>query len=138
MTALGADHVIDYTSEDFTRNGKTYDVIFDVVSKAHYSRSLASLKPEGCYLLGAPSLLQMLRSVCSGLFSKKKVYVELASHSTTDLNYLKGQIEQGAIRSMIDKRFSLEQAAEAHRYIDSDRKAGSVVLSLVRDQLNTQ
>lgn len=131
LRALGADHVIDYTREDFTENGETYDVIFNVVVKASYSRNLRSLNEGGRYLLTNPAgIPQMFRAVWTSMTSNKKVIVQFADESVEDLVYLRELIEAGKLRSVIGRTYPLEQAAEAHRYVETDRKLGNVVLTM--------
>ena len=130
LRSIGADHVIDYTKEDFTKNGKTYDVILDVVGKSSFSKSVRSLKKYGRYLLANPGELQMVRAVWTTLTSNKKVLFEFASGKTEDLLFLKKLIEAGKIKSVIDKRYPLEQTAEAHRYIEKGHKKGNVVITV--------
>lgn len=128
LTALGADHVIDYEQQDFTYNDEVYDVIFDVVGKSSYSRSLKSLTPKGRYLLANTIPIVMLRALWTSLISSKQVIFELANPKAEDLIFLKGLIEMGKIKTVIDRRYPLEQTIEAHRYVNTGRKAGNVVL----------
>ena len=130
LRSIGADHVIDYTQEDFTKNGETYNVIFDVVGKSSFSRSVRSLKQNGRYLLANPRLLPMVRGLWTSMISSKKVIFEFASYKTEDLIFLKELIEAGKIKSVIDKSYALEQTAEAHRYVDKGHKKGNVVITL--------
>ena len=133
LRSIGADQVIDYTQEDFTKNGETYDVIFDVVGKSSFSGSLRSLRQNGRYLLGNPGLSQRLRAGWTPMSGGKKVTpyaARAASEITEDLNFLKELIEAGKIRSIIDRRYPLEQMAEAHRYVESGRKKGNVVMTV--------
>ena len=130
LRSIGADLVIDYTQEDFTKNGETYDVIFDVVGKSSFSRSVRSLKQNGRYLLANPRLLPMVRGLWTSMISGKKVIFEFASYKTEDLILLKELIEAGKIKSVIDKRYPLEQTAEAHRYVDKGHKTGNVVITV--------
>ncbi len=134
LRALGADHVIDYTREDFTENGETYDVIFNVVAKSSYSRNVRSLNKGGRYLLTNPAgISQMLRAKWTSMTSNKKVIIQFASEDVEDLVYLRELIEAGKLRSVIDRIYPLEQAAEAHRYVETDRKKGNVVLTMQGD-----
>ena len=130
LRSIGADHVIDYTREDFTKNGETYNVIFDVVGKSSFSRSVRSLKQNGRYLLANPRLLPMVRGLWTSMISSKKVIFKFASYKTEDLIFLKELIEAGKIKSVIDKRYPLEQMAEAHRYVDTGHKKGNVVITV--------
>jgi NADPH:quinone reductase-like Zn-dependent oxidoreductase len=128
VRSIGADKVIDYTKENFTKNGETYDVIFDVVGKSPFSRSLKSLNPNGYYLLGNPGLLQMLRGRWTSLRSSKKVISGAANGKKEDLIFLKELIEAGKIKSVIDKLYPLEETAKAHRYVEKEHKKGNVVI----------
>jgi NADPH:quinone reductase-like Zn-dependent oxidoreductase len=130
LRSIGADQVIDYTQEDFTKNGETYDVIFDVVGKSSFSGCIRSLKKEGIYLSANPGLSQMVRGLWTSMTSSKKVISGTASYKTEDLIFLKELIEAGKIKSVIDRRYPLEQTAEAHRYIDKGHKKGNVVITL--------
>ncbi len=134
LRVLGADHVIDYTREDFTENGETYDVIFNVVVKSSYSRIVRSLNTGGRYLLTNPAAIsQMLRAVWTSMTSNKRVITQFASEKAEDLVHLRQLIEAGKLRSVIDRAYPLEQAAEAHRYVETDRKKGNVVLTMQGD-----
>ena len=115
LRSLGADHVIDFTQEDFTARGETYDVIFDVVGKSSFSRSMAVLREGGFYLLANPALSDMVRAPRATTRSRKTVVYQTASGTVEDLVYLRGLIEAGKLRTVIDRRYPLEQIAEAHR-----------------------
>lgn len=131
LRSIGADHTIDYTGEDFTQNGQTYDVIFDVMGKSSFSGSIQSLKPNGRYLLGGNSgPSQMLRGRWVSMTSSKKVIVGAASQKTEDLVFLKELIEGGTIKSVIDRSYPLEQTAEAHRYVETGQKKGNVIITV--------
>jgi len=130
LRSIGADHVIDYTKEDFTKSGETYDVIFDVVGKSSFTGCIRSLKGKGFYLLGNPGLSQQVRGLWTSRTSSKKVIGGMMSHKTEDLIFLKELVEMGKIRSVIDRRYPLEQIAEAHRYVDTGQKAGNVVITV--------
>jgi NADPH:quinone reductase-like Zn-dependent oxidoreductase len=136
LRSIGADQVIDYTQADFTKNGKTYDVIFDVVGKSSFSRSIRSLKHNGRYLLGNPRLSQRVQGRWTSRRSGKKVILwkaRAASEYTEDINFLKELIEAGKIQSVIDRRYALEQTAEAHRYVDTGHKKGNVVITVAQN-----
>jgi NADPH:quinone reductase-like Zn-dependent oxidoreductase len=130
LRSIGADHVIDYTREDFTKNGKTYDVIIDVVGKSPFSRSVKSLKPNGRYVLGNPSLTARIRARWTPISLGKKVIVALARYKAEYYTFLKEQMVAGKIRSIIDRRYPLEQTAEAHRYVDEGHKKGNVIITV--------
>lgn len=132
LRSIGADHVIDYTREDFTTTGERYDVIIDVVGKSSFSRSVRSLKPKGRYILGNASFLNMIRGRWTPMGSEKKVIVALASYKAEDYTFLLELIEAGKIKPVIDKRYPLEQTAEAHRYVEQGHKKGNVVITLDR------
>ena len=121
------------TQEDFTKNGESYDVIIDVVGKSSFSRSVRSLKQNGRYILGHPSLLGVVRGLWTSMTSSKKVINALASDKTEDLIFLKELIEAGKIKSVIDRRYPLEQIAEAHRYVETGQKAGNVVITVAHN-----
>lgn len=131
VKSLGADEVIDYTKEDFTKNSETYDLIFDVLGRSSFSKLKRSLKPNGVYLLASfkmKALLQMLWTSVTG--SKQKVICAFANETTESLVFVKGLVEDGKIKTVIDKRFPMEQAAEAHKYVEQGRKQGNVVIKI--------
>jgi NADPH:quinone reductase-like Zn-dependent oxidoreductase len=128
---IGADRVIDYTKEDFTKNGETYDVIIDIVCKRTVSDNIGSLKDDGTYIMGNPRLGQKFRARWKRMTSNKKIIFELSEYRIEDLNYLNEQIEKGKIKIIIDRRFPLKDTAEAHRYVESGRKKGNVVINVV-------
>jgi NADPH:quinone reductase-like Zn-dependent oxidoreductase len=130
LRSIGADNVIDYTQEDFTMSGETYDVIIDVVGKSSFSRSIRALKPNGRYVLGNPSLSGMIRGRWTSIVSDKKVIFEPARYRAEDYTFLKGLIEAGKIKSVIDRRYPLEQTAEAHKYVEKGYKKGNVVITV--------
>jgi NADPH:quinone reductase-like Zn-dependent oxidoreductase len=136
LRSLGADHVIDYTQADFTKNGEAYDVIFDVVGKSSFTRSVRSLKHNGRYLLANPKLSQMVRGRRILRRSSKTVIpyaARAASETTEDFNFLKELIEAGKIQSVIDRCYPLEHIAEAHRYVDTGHKKGNVVITVAQN-----
>ena len=134
VKSLGADMVIDYTQEDFTKNGQVYDIIFDTVGKRSFSLCKDSLSQKGVYLdaAGAATIFPMLWTSMFG--SKKAIitatYVRSASNIKKDLIFLKELIEAGKIQSVIDRRYPLEQTAEAHRYVETGHKRGNVVITM--------
>ena len=134
LRSIGADQVIDYTREDFTNSGEAYDVILDVVGKSSFSGSIRSLKQNGRYLLANPGLSQMVRGRWTSRTSSKKVIFGAAHLKTEDLLFLKELIEAGKLKSVIDRRYPLEQIVEAHRYVETGQKQGHVVITV--DQNN--
>jgi NADPH:quinone reductase-like Zn-dependent oxidoreductase len=130
LHSIGADHVIDYAREDFTRTGKTYDVIVDVAGKSPFSRSIRVLTPNGRYILGNASFLNMLRARWMPMRLGKKVMVALAKYEAKDYALLNQLIEAGKIKPVIDRSYPLEQTAEAHRYVEAGHKKGNVVITM--------
>jgi len=130
LRSIGADKVIDYTKADFTKSGETYDVIFDVVGKSSFSGCMRSLKEKGFYLLGNPGLSQQARGLWTLMRSSKKVMGGMVSYRSEDLIFLKELIEAGKLKSAIDRRYPLEEIAEAHRYVDTGQKKGNVVITV--------
>ncbi len=133
LRSIGADHVIDYTREDFTLRGEIYDAIFDVVGKAPFAGSMRSLSENGVYLLANPSLSRLVRGRWTSMTSGRRVISGAAEHKVADLLFLKDLIESGALRVVIDRRFPLEQMAEAHRYVEAGGKKGNVVITVASD-----
>jgi NADPH:quinone reductase-like Zn-dependent oxidoreductase len=127
VKSLGADKVIDYTKEDFTKSGQTYDIIFDTVIKTSFSHCKGSLKQRGIYLTVDWPLLQAL---WTSMVGSKKVIFGIARQNPEDLIFIKELIEAGKIKSVIDRRYPLEQTAEAHSYVDKGHKKGNVVITL--------
>jgi 2-desacetyl-2-hydroxyethyl bacteriochlorophyllide A dehydrogenase len=130
VKALGADHVIDYTQEDFTQNGETYDIIFDVLGRSSFARCQNSLTPNGRYILASFKLKQVLEMLWTNIRGGKKVACVLSPQSTEDLIALKELIEAGKIKAIIDQCFPLAQAAEAHRYAEAGHKKGYIVITV--------
>lgn len=130
LRSIGADDVIDYTREDFTQNGQTYDVIFDVMGKGSYSRSLKSLNPNGRLAYGNPQFSHMIRRLWESGGDGKQVIIGTPKQRNEDLLYLKDLIETGKLKSIIDRRYPLEQTAEAHRYVETGQKQGHVVITV--------
>ncbi|MDH3374734.1 MAG: NAD(P)-dependent alcohol dehydrogenase [Gammaproteobacteria bacterium] len=133
LRSIGADEVIDYTQEDFTRNGKTYDVIIDVVGKSSYSRSVTSLNENGRYVLGNPRFSGLFKGLWTSLTSSKKVIAALTGYKAEDLVCLKDLIEAGKMKTVIDRRYPLEDIVEAHRYVETGQKTGHVVITVAGD-----
>jgi NADPH:quinone reductase-like Zn-dependent oxidoreductase len=130
LRSIGADHVIDFTREDFTKNGQTYDVILDTIDKSPFSGSLGSLTEKGTYLNANPGVFDRIRWRWSSKNSTKKVIPWTADYSTANLLALKELIEEGKIKPVIDRRYPLEQIVEAHKYVETGQKKGNVVITL--------
>jgi NADPH:quinone reductase-like Zn-dependent oxidoreductase len=130
VRALGADQVIDYTREDFTQNGQTYDLIVDVLGKGSFGRSRRSLTPEGRYLFASFKMKQILQALWTSRFSKRKVICTLSNEKPSDLQAISELIEAGHYRAIVDRAFPMEQAAEAHRYAESGGKQAPVVIRI--------
>ena len=130
VKSLGADKVIDYTKEDFTQSGETYDLIFDILGKSSFSGCKSSLKQNGRYLLASFKMKQLFQMLWTKMAGNKRVICALAIDKQEDLIFIKELIEAGKIKSVIDRRYSLEQTAEAHRYVDKGHKKGNVVITV--------
>ncbi len=133
VKSLGADHVIDYTREDFTQSGETYDIIFDTVGKTTFSRCRSSLAPNGFYLATGAGLREPLQELWTSRVGGQKVIANGAPENQQDLIYLKELVEAGKLRAVIDRRYPLEQMAEAHRYVERGHKRGNVVITVSHD-----
>lgn len=130
MKANGADHVIDYTTTDVTQNGQTYDLIVDVLGKLSFRKVKGSLSQHGCYLPVSFKFREVWQMVSTSLLRRdKRVVCALSSEKQTDLETIRDLAETGAVRSVVDQCFPMEQAAEAHRYAESGQKRGHVVIS---------
>ncbi|MGB1285673.1 MAG: NAD(P)-dependent alcohol dehydrogenase [Aggregatilineales bacterium] len=130
LSEIGADHVIDYTRDDFSKSGQHYDVIFDIVGKGTFLRSIRALKSEGLYLGANPHVLPLLQTVMLAPFSRKKIIFSTADYSPEDLQTLGTMAESGQLSPVIDRTYPLEDMAEAHRYVESGRKQGNVTISV--------
>ncbi len=130
VKSLGAEKVIDYTKEDFTQSGETYDIIFDTVGKSSFSRCKRSLNQRGIYLVTVPTLAILLQMLWTSMIGSKKVIFGPSSEKIKDLLFLKELIEAGKIKAAIDRRYPLEQIVEAHKYVDKGHKKGNVVITL--------
>jgi NADPH:quinone reductase-like Zn-dependent oxidoreductase len=130
LRSIGADHVIDYTREDFTKSGESYDVIFDVVGKSSFSRSVRSLKPNGRYLLGNPGLSHRFQGGRTPMRDGRQAIFRTDVQGTEEVVLLKELVEAGHVRTIIDRRYPLEQLADAHRYVETGMKKGNVVITV--------
>jgi NADPH:quinone reductase-like Zn-dependent oxidoreductase len=129
LRRIGANHVFDYTKENFAKSGQIYDVIFSMVAKSSYSGCVKALNPKGRYLMANPRMSDMLRSVLTSKFTDKKAMFAFAGEKEEELLALKEMIEAGKIKSIVDKIYSFEQAAEAHRRVETEQRMGTVVIA---------
>ncbi len=131
VKSLKADKVIDYTSEDFTGNGQTYDIIFDTVGRSPFSGCVNSLKQKGIYLRAVHiAIPAIVRGLWTSMTSDRKVIGGIAAERKENLEFLKELIEAGKLKPVIDRRYPLDQIVEAHRYVDKGHKKGNVVISI--------
>lgn len=130
VRSLGADNVIDYTKQHYVDNGEIYDLIVDILGKSSFARCKRSLTPNGRLVFVSFKMKQVCQMLWTSMVGSRKVICVLVSEKTEDLVFIKGLIEAGKIRSVVDKTFPLEQAAEAHRYAESGAKKGSVVITV--------
>jgi NADPH:quinone reductase-like Zn-dependent oxidoreductase len=136
VKSLGADHMVDYTREDFTQSGQTYDIIFDAVGKSSFVACKESLKAGGIYLTTFPNPAAIIGRIFPPKAAKKR-----ASFAATglrkgrvkakDLDFIRGLVEEGKIKAVIDRRYPMEQIVEAHHYVETGRKKGDVVITVV-------
>ena len=132
VKSLGADNVIDYTNEDFTQSGQTHDIIFDTTGKSPFSGCLKSLKQNGIYLRAVHmALSSIVRGFWTSMTSSKKVIGGVATELKENLVFLKGLVEAGKLKPVIDRRYPFEQIAEAHKYVDNGHKKGNVAITVL-------
>lgn len=130
VKSIGADKAIDYTKVDFTQNGEIYDLIFDAVNTIPVSRSLPSLAKNGVMILSAAGMSEMLQGLWVSKTSKRKVMTGVISHKAAEIIFLKGLIEAGKFKPVIDRVYPLEQIAEAHSYVEGGHKKGNVIINI--------
>ena len=130
VKSLGADKVIDYTKEDSTQNGETYDLIFDILGRSSVSHCNKSLKPKGIHLFASFKMRQLLQMLWTSRRDGQKVICALSSVSVEDLNTIKELIEADKLRAFVDKCYPMDQIAEAHRYVEEGHKCGSVAIKV--------
>ena len=138
LRRIGADHFIDYTKEDFAGREQTYDVIFDMVPGSSYTACIEALSPNGRYLSGNPRLSVMLRSPLTTRFTSKTATCAFARETREELLALKEMIEGGKIGSIVDRVFPMEQAADAHRLVETEQRLGAVVIAIGGDADDAQ
>ncbi|HYK07557.1 MAG TPA: NAD(P)-dependent alcohol dehydrogenase [Gaiellaceae bacterium] len=132
VRSLGADEVIDYTEDDFTRNGKAYDVVFDAVGMHSFRRCRRSLKPGGTYTETDPGFMWHVPalSLVTRWVGDKTVALGITKYAKQDVELLKELIESGEYRPVVDRSYPLEDVVEAHRYVETGQKTGNVVLTV--------
>jgi NADPH:quinone reductase-like Zn-dependent oxidoreductase len=131
VKSLGADNTIDYTNEDFTQRGQTYDIIFDTIGKSPFSGCLKSLKKNGIYLRAVHmAFSSIVRGLWTSMTTSRKVIGGVATELKGNLIFLKELIEAGKLKPVIDRQYSLEQIVEAHRYVDKGHKKGNVTITV--------
>lgn len=130
VKSLGADTVIDYTKDDFTKNGEIYDVIFETVGKIPVSRGLQSLNKNGLLILSASGMSGMLQGFWTSMTSSKKVMTGVISHSAEAIDFFKKLIEMGKLKPVLDKTYPLEEMAQAHTYVEKGHKKGNVAIAV--------
>lgn len=133
LRSIGADHVIDYTKEDYTKNGHRYDLIMDTIGGSPFAGSVRSLSENGTYLNVNPTMIHRLQMAWNRGRSNKKLLSWEGSYTKENLLRLKELIEAGTIKPVIDRVYPLEQIAEAHRYVETDQKKGNVVITVAQD-----
>lgn len=138
VQSLGADEVVDYKREDFTRSGRTYDIIFDAVGKSSFARCSGLIKQGGVYLTTTPMLGVFLRMFWPFKTSSKNARfaatgLRRADAKAKDLAFIKAIVEAGGLKPVIDRTYPLEEMEEAHRYVETGRKKGNVVITIEHD-----
>jgi NADPH:quinone reductase-like Zn-dependent oxidoreductase len=132
VKGLGADRVIDYTAQDFTRDGQRYDVVLDAVGKSSFGRCKRLLQPRGIYLSSdlGPLAQNPILALITPLFGGKRVMFPIPRDDQEMARYFKGLLESGEFRPVIDRRYRLDQIVEAYTYVETGQKIGNVVISV--------
>jgi NADPH:quinone reductase-like Zn-dependent oxidoreductase len=132
VSGLGADRVVDYTAEDFTRDTQAYDVVLDAVGKSSFGRCKRLLKPRGIYLSSdlGPLSQNPILALITPLLRGKKVMFPIPKDDQEMVRYFKELLESGAFKPVIDRRYRLDQIVEAYRYVETGQKIGNVVISV--------
>ncbi len=131
VKSLGADKVVDYTKEDLTKTGDIYDIIFDTVGKSSFSHCKKALSSNGKYVATVMTLKLIFQSLLTKPGNKKRVIFAMSLNKTESLNFIRKLIEEGKLKTVIDKHFQLEELREAHAYVEKGHKKGNVVLTVV-------
>lgn len=130
VKSLGADIVIDYTQNDFTLLNESYDIIFDTVSKSTFSKCKKVLSENGFYINTMFSISNMLQSIWTGLFCKKKAIFAMSVDKKEALDFIKGLVEKEKLQTVIDRTYNFEQIIEAHKYVETGHKKGNIVIRI--------
>jgi NADPH:quinone reductase-like Zn-dependent oxidoreductase len=130
VQSIGADKVVDYTKEDFTKTGQTYDIIFDAVGKRSFSQCKDSLNRGGIYLSTVATIPLLLQMLLTSKIGHKKAVFALLPFTPEDLIFLKEAIEAGKVKTVIDRTYPLSEIAEAHRYSEKGHTKGKVVITV--------
>ncbi len=130
LRSIGADYVIDYTQEDFTKCGQVFDIIFDTIGKSPFEKSLRLLTDNGVYVNANPGLLGSIRMRSAAKNRRKRIIPWSAEYTNENLLAVKALVEEGIIRAVIDRRYPMEQIVEAHRYVESGQKKGNVIITV--------
>jgi len=130
VKSLGADKVIDYTKEDFTKNGKTYDLIFDIVGATTFDRCQKSLKPRGVFLQNIMGLADLVRVLWTSITGRKKIKGGVAMENLERMNFTVELATAGKLKAVIDRSYPLERIAEAFKYVEQGHKKGNVVIAV--------
>jgi NADPH:quinone reductase-like Zn-dependent oxidoreductase len=130
LRRIGADHFIDYTKEDFTANGQTYDVIFDMVAGSSYAACVSTLNPSGRYLMANPRISDMIRSILTTRFTNKTVRLAFAGETEEELTELKKMSEEGKLLPIVHKVLPMDQAADAHRMVEAEQRLGAIAITI--------
>ncbi len=137
VKSLGADKVVDYTIEDFAKTDNTYDIIFDTVGKSSFAHCRKALTSKGKYIATVMTLKLILQSFLTKLDNKKKVVFAMSINKTEALNFIRTLIEEGKLKTIIDKQFPFEKLQEAHAYVEKGHKKGNVVIIVTNKLSNT-
>jgi len=130
VLSLGADKVVDYKKEDFAENENMYDIIFDTIGKSSFADCRKALKNNGAYLVTVLTLNNLLQSFITKFGHKKKVIFSMSVNKTEALNFIQTRIEDGELKTIIDRQFSLDELADAHAYVEEGHKKGNVVIAV--------
>ena len=133
VKSIGADKVIDYTQEDYSESGETYDLILDTVGKTSFSRCKKSLKQKGIFLPVVMDLTELVQIIWTSMTGGKKVKGGVADASVEDLDFFKELFEAGKLKPVIDRSYPLEKTAEAFRYVEKGHKKGNVVITVAHN-----